>query len=422
MKWCVARYRIFFFWCAFSIGISPTYVNAQPLSPHLNHAESRETLPEIELSLEDLRLFVEVMQRIKGAYVDPVDDGALMRNAIKGMVEGLDSHSAYLAPKHMQQLREITLGKFAGIGVKVEIRKTFIEIIKPLPSSPASRVGIFPGDKITHLNGVPIKDLSPSSITENMRGSPGSKVALVLMRAGNKLPLHKTVTREIIHVRSVEHKYLEQGYGYIKINQFQRNTGNELVQSIAALEKKEVLQGLILDLRDNPGGVLQAAVDVADVFIRYGVIVSTKGRLVGSDLKFNANRVDLIQGLPLVVLINENSASASEIVAGALQDHHRAVIVGSQSYGKGSVQSILPLSSGYEPAGLKLTTARYYTPDGRSIQSKGIVPDIKVVVERQCKEAPCSDAQLLKAIGVVKSIDALSVAESTELLSEVDKP
>lgn len=417
MKWCVARYKSLLLLCVFSLGLLPIPLIAQSFFPSDSHVEAGEALPEVELSLDELRLFVEVMQRIKGAYVDPVDDGVLMKNAIKGMVDGLDPHSTYLSPQHLQALRESTLGKFAGIGVEVDVKEDAIHVIRPLPDTPASRAGILSGDKITHLEGVPIKQLSSRAVSEKMRGVPGTKVPLRLIRKGRSSPLRMTVVREIIHVRSVEHRHLEQGYGYIKINQFQRNTGQELEQSIIALNEKKSLKGLILDLRDNPGGVLQAAVDVADVFIKQGVIVSTQGRLVGSDLKFNANKKDLTKGLPLAVLINGHSASASEIVAGALQDHNRAVIVGRRSYGKGSVQSILPLFSSYEPAGLKLTTARYYTPDGRSIQSKGIVPDVRVVAEKKQKGQSFNDLQLIKALGVVKSLGTLPKADSLEVLS-----
>ncbi|WP_163831024.1 S41 family peptidase [Spartinivicinus ruber] len=331
------------------------------------------------LPLEELRTFAEVFDRIKVAYVENVDDKTLLENAIKGMLTGLDPHSAYLDPKDFEDLQINTTGEFGGLGIEVGMENGFVKVITPIDDTPAERAGIEAGDLIIKLDQKPVKGMSLNEAVDMMRGKPGEPITLTIVREGSSKPFDIVVKRDIIKVQSVKSKALDDGYGYIRITQFQIDSGSEVVSAIKKLGKanKGHLNGLILDLRNNPGGVLQAAVDVSDAFLKKGVIVYTKGRIPNSELRFKADEKDPSNGIPVVVLINSGSASASEIVAGALQDHKRAIIMGTDSFGKGSVQTVLPLNN---ERALKLTTALYYTPNGRSIQAQGIVPDI--VVER----------------------------------------
>ncbi|WP_120995046.1 S41 family peptidase [Stutzerimonas urumqiensis] len=334
--------------------------------------------PEIKapLPLDELRTFAEVMDRIKAAYVEPVDDKTLLENAIKGMLSNLDPHSAYLEPEAFADLQETTSGEFGGLGIEVGIEDGFIKVIAPIDDTPASRGGIEAGDLIVKIDGQPTKGLGMMEAVEQMRGKPGTQVTLTLVREGGK-PFDVELTRSNIKVESVKSQMLEPGYGYLRITQFQVHSGDEVEKALARLRKENdgKLKGLVLDLRNNPGGVLQSAVEVADHFLTDGLIVYTEGRIPNSELRFSADPADASEGVPLVVLINGGSASASEIVAGALQDHKRAVLMGTDSFGKGSVQTVLPLNN---DRALKLTTALYYTPDGRSIQAQGIEPDIRV--------------------------------------------
>ena len=330
------------------------------------------------LPLDELRAFTEVMQRIKTAYVEEVDDKTLLDNAIQGMLNGLDPHSAYLKPDDFKELEESTTGEFGGLGIEVGMEDGFIKVISPIDDTPASKAGIQSGDLIIKLDGVTVKGSTLMQSVEKMRGKAGTPIKLTIVREGQTKPLELTLNRAVIKVQSVRAKTLEEGYGYIRISQFQSDTGRELVDDLNVLKKDQKegkLKGLVLDLRNNPGGVLQAAVGVVDAFIKKGLIVYTEGRIPNSELRFNATSEDPSEGVPLVVLINGGSASASEIVAGALQDHKRAVLLGTESFGKGSVQTVLPLSVD-SAKGLKLTTALYYTPNGRSIQAEGIKPDI----------------------------------------------
>ena len=330
------------------------------------------------LPLEELRAFTEVMQRIKTAYVEEVDDKTLLDNAIQGMLNGLDPHSAYLKPDDFKELEESTTGEFGGLGIEVGMEDGFIKVISPIDDSPASKAGIQSGDLIIKLDDATVKGTTLMQSVEKMRGKAGTPIKLTIVREGQTKPIELTLNRAVIKVQSVRAKTLEEGYGYIRISQFQSDTGKELVDDLNSLKKDQKegkLKGLVLDLRNNPGGVLQAAVGVVDAFIKKGLIVYTEGRIPNSELRFNATPEDPSEGVPLVVLINGGSASASEIVAGALQDHKRAVLLGTESFGKGSVQTVLPLSVD-SAKGLKLTTALYYTPNGRSIQAEGIKPDI----------------------------------------------
>ena len=359
-------------------------------SPTLLAAEAVE-VPAVEavngkapLPLEELRTFAEVMDRIKAAYVEPVDDKTLLENAIKGMLGNLDPHSAYLEPEAFAELQESTSGEFGGLGIEVGTEDGFVKVVSPIDDTPASKAGIQPGDLIVKIDGQPTKGLSLMEAVDKMRGKAGSKINLTLVREGGK-PFDVELTRAVIKVKSVRSQLLEDGYGLIRISQFQVNTGEEVGKALAKLRKDngKKLRGLVLDLRNNPGGVLQAAVEVADHFLKKGLIVYTEGRIANSELRFNADPADASEGVPLVVLINGGSASASEIVAGALQDHKRGVLMGTDSFGKGSVQTVLPLNN---DRALKLTTALYFTPNGRSIQAQGIVPDIEVARAKLTRE------------------------------------
>jgi carboxyl-terminal processing protease len=329
-----------------------------------------ETLP-----YEDLRTFTEIFGRIKRDYVEPVTDKKLLEDAVRGMLSGLDPHSAYLVAEEYQELKEGTTGQFGGLGIEVTMENGFIKVVSPIDDTPAQKAGIKTGDLIIKLDDKPVKGMSLTDAVKMMRGEPGSKIILTVVREGEEAPLKLTLTRDVIKVKSVKSRMLEKGYGYVRISSFQSGTGDALKEALAALKKENgtPLKGLVLDLRNNPGGVLNAAVEVSDAFLKSGLIVYTEGRIENSEMRFNAAPDDLIDGAPIVVLINAGSASASEIVAGALQDQKRAVIMGEKSFGKGSVQTILPTSNG---AAVKLTTARYYTPSGRSIQAEGIEPDV----------------------------------------------
>jgi carboxyl-terminal processing protease len=338
---------------------------------------------EGKLPLDELRTFADVFNQIKQSYVEDVDDKKLLEDAIRGMLAGLDPHSTYLDAKSFDELQVNTTGEFGGLGLEVGLENGFIKVISPLDDTPAQKAGIEAGDVIIKINGQPVKGMSLNEAVDSMRGPRGSEIELTIMRESLRQPLDLKLKRDTIKVLSVRSRTLEPGYGYVRIAQFQANTGAEVRKAIEKLRKEnKTLKGLAIDLRNNPGGVLQAAVDVADAFVTDGLIVYTEGRLPNSKSQFRATSDDIAEKLPIVVLINGGSASASEIVAGALQDHKRAVIMGTDSFGKGSVQTVMPLS---ETSAIKLTTARYFTPNGRSIQAHGIAPD--VVVERAKIEA-----------------------------------
>lgn len=329
------------------------------------------------LPVDELRTFTEVFAKIKNDYVEAVDDKTLLENAIRGMLSGLDPHSTYLDPEGYKELQVGTTGRFGGLGIEVGMEDGFVKVISPIDDTPASKAGMKAGDLIVRLDDTPVKGLTLSDAVKIMRGKPGSDIILTVVRDGAEKPLKITITRDIIRVKSVKSRVLEEKFGYIRITSFQSKTGDSLVKELDKMqdELKSGITGLVLDLRNNPGGVLNAAVQVSDAFLRKGKIVYTEGRDSDSRLEFNATPDDVLNEAPIVVLVNGGSASASEIVAGALQDHKRAIIMGSKTFGKGSVQTILPMNSN---AALKLTTARYYTPSGRSIQAEGIVPDIKL--------------------------------------------
>ena len=333
------------------------------------------TEPEGQLPLDELRTFADVYNQIRIGYVEEIDDSTLLEYAIQGMLMGLDPHSVYLNKDDFTDLQDSTSGEFTGLGLEVGMEDGYITIISPIDGSPAAAANLQSGDVVLKLDGAPVQGMSLNEAIELMRGPKGSEIELSIGRAGESQPFNVTLVRDTIKVASVRGRLLEPGYGYIRIAQFQLGTGEDVGKQLRKLLEKGKLKGLVLDLRNNPGGVLSASVSVAGLFLDGGPVVYTEGRLPNSDMNFDAQSGDATDGAPIVVLINAGSASASEIVAGALQDRGRAVVMGSDSFGKGSVQTILPLS---ESRAVKLTTARYFTPEGRSIQAEGIVPDILV--------------------------------------------
>jgi carboxyl-terminal processing protease len=342
-----------------------------PLSALQSQAkEEMESLP-----LQQLRTFADIFGRIKANYVEPVEDEVLLENAIRGMVSGLDPHSNFLDADAYKELQVGTKGEFGGLGIEVGMEDGFVKVISPIDDTPAQRAGVRSGDLIVRLDDTPVKGLSLNEAVALMRGKPGTSLELTIVRKGEEKPLKITVVRDVIRVVSIKSRLLDKRFAYLRISQFQSNTTKDMLKSLDKLKRKMKgpLQGMVLDLRNNPGGVLNAAVSVSDAFLESGLIVYTEGRESDSQLRFEAAPDDVLDGAPIVVLVNEGSASASEIVAGALQDQNRAVIMGSRTFGKGSVQTIIPIT---DTAAVKLTTARYFTPSGRSIQAEGIEPDI----------------------------------------------
>ncbi len=337
-----------------------------------------ETAPEeAPLPLDEIRTLTEVFAKIKSDYVEQIDDKTLLENAVYGMLEKLDPHSSYLDAKAYSNLQEGATGEFGGLGIEVGMEDGFIKVIAPIDDTPAARAGIQAGDLIIKLDDRSVKGMTLSDAVVIMRGKPGSPITLTVIREKDEQPLVFTIIRDIIKVKSVKFETLEPGFGYLRISSFQTHTVDNLRVAINQLQEDNdnQLKGVVLDLRNNPGGILDAAIGVSDLFLNQGLIVYTEGRTKNSKFKFNARPNAKLPDLSLIVLVNAGSASASEIVAGAIQDHARGIIMGEQTFGKGSVQTILPMNGG---AALKLTTARYYTPNGRSIQASGITPDIVI--------------------------------------------
>ena len=334
---------------------------------------------DTQLTLDDLRTFTDVFSQIRRNYVEEVDDKTLLNAAIKGMLSDLDPHSSYLPADDYKQLDDSAHGRFSGIGVDVGIQGRKIVVRRVISPSPADRGGINPGDIITAIDGNPVRGRLLRDALDEIRGEPGSTVTLTILPSGPVGKERKVeLIREYVNIPAMSFQLLDQQYGYFRISFFHKNSATNLAESLESIKQDGiVLRGLIIDLRNNPGGVLQTAVEMADGFLEEGLIVTTKGRNATMQMEFRASAGEWLPGVPLIVLVNRGSASASEVLAGALQDHGRALIMGERTFGKGSVQSILPLRNG---AGIKLTTARYYTPSGRSIQAEGIRPDL--VVER----------------------------------------
>jgi carboxyl-terminal processing protease len=326
---------------------------------------------------EDLKVFTDVLGLLQKEYVEEKNPKDLIYGAINGMLETLDPHSAFLPPNAYKEMQEETRGRFEGLGIEISIKEGILTVVSPIEDTPAFRAGILAGDQILKIEGELTKNLTLMDSVKRLRGPKGTKVTITIMREGFKDPRDFTLVRDVIPIRSVRHELLEKKYGYIRISQFQDKTTSELDNHLKALEEesKGGLKGLILDLRNNPGGLLDQAVKVSDRFIESGLIVSIEGRKEDQKMKMYAHPQGTIPAYPMVVLINGGSASASEIVAGAIQDHGRGILLGTQTFGKGSVQTIFSLKDG---SGLRLTTARYFTPNGRSIQAKGITPDITV--------------------------------------------
>jgi carboxyl-terminal processing protease len=358
----------------------------------LNYSAVADKKADSTLPVEELRAFAEVFGKIKSDYVEPVEDKKLINEAINGMLSGLDPHSSYLDTDAFKDLQVGTQGEFGGLGIEVGMEDGFVKVVSPIEDTPAFIAGIKSGDLIIKLDDTPVKGMTINDAVKRMRGKPNTQITLTVMRKGQNKPLTFTITRAIIKIKSVKFKLLESGYGYVRVTQFQEHTGENLAKALDELYKqnKEPLKGLVLDLRNDPGGLLNGAVGISAAFLpESSLVVYTEGRTDDAKMKLTANKENYLRSpresdylknlpagvkdVPLVVLINGGSASASEIVAGALQDHKRAIILGTQSFGKGSVQTVLPLGNG---TAIKLTTARYFTPNGRSIQAKGITPDI----------------------------------------------
>jgi carboxyl-terminal processing protease len=359
----------------------------------LNYPAIADREPEA-LPIEDLRAFSEIFGKIKSDYVEPVEDKKLITEAINGMLTGLDPHSSYLDDEAFKELQVGTQGEFGGLGIEVGMEDGFVKVVSPIEDTPAFKAGVKSGDLVIKLDDTPVKGMTLNDAVKKMRGKPGTDIVLTIVRKGEGKPLTLTLTRAVIKIKSVKHKLVEPNYGYVRITQFQEHSGENLVSALKDLQtqnKGDPLSGLVLDLRNDPGGLLNTAVSVSGAFLKPNdLVVYTDGRTEDAKMRLTNSRENYLRPgesdylknlpvwtkkVPMVVLVNGGSASASEIVAGALQDHKRAVVLGTQTFGKGSVQTILPLNNG---TAIKLTTARYFTPNGRSIQAKGITPDIIV--------------------------------------------
>jgi carboxyl-terminal processing protease len=365
------------------------------------HAEDAPTQPTdanpktIErLPLKELRLFTQVFEQVRTGYIEELSDSQLFDRAIEGLLENLDPHSIYLNEEDYQELQEDTSGDYGGVGMEVTTNQGLILVVTPLDNSPAAEAGIKAGDYIVEIDGQSVSGIGLQKATELLRGEQGTMVSIGLLRGEQTEIKSLTLERKIIHINSVRSRILEEGYGYIRIAQFQSDSGNEFKSALDELQAEGPLKGLILDLRNNPGGLLPESIAIADALLDQGLIVYTEGRLPSANIEYQATSGDLLNGAPIVVIINGGSASASEIVAGALQDQGRATILGTRSFGKGSVQTLMPLGDG---RAIKLTTANYFTPSGRSIRGEGIEPDSLVEpTEEEADNSP--DIQLKAAI------------------------
>ena len=390
----------------------------------LNFSANADRTTQVPLPVEELRAYADVFNAIKQGYVEPVEDKKLIVDSISGMLSGLDPHSAYLDTEAFKDLQVGTQGEFGGLGIEVGMEDGFVKVISPIEDTPAFRAGVKAGDLIVKLDETPVKGMSLNDAVKRMRGKPDTDIVLTIMRKGEARPVVLTLKREIIKVQSVKSKLLEPGYAYLRVAQFQENTAAAVVQHLTKLTAEAPLMGLVLDLRNDPGGLLHGAVGVSAAFLPAGeLVVSTDGRTEDAKREYRATPEDYLRGtrddflrklpegakdMPMVVLVNAGSASASEIVAGALQDHKRAVVMGTQTFGKGSVQTILPLNNN---TAIKLTTARYYTPSGRSIQAKGIEPDIVVEESANGSSRRVREADLQGHLGNDKDPEAERAAK-----------
>jgi carboxyl-terminal processing protease len=353
--------------------LSATLFAQQPIADNSN-ADAMQI--EERLPLRELRVFTQVFEQIRRGYVEEVKDTELLENAIAGLLLELDPHSAYLNESDYDDLQESSTGEYSGLGLEVGAEDGMIKIISPIDDSPAAKSGIKAGDLIVEIDAVPVRGMALQKAIDKLRGEKGTSIDLTVLRDGQEMPIEFTIIRDTIQFSSVRSRVLEPGYGYVRVSQFQTSSGDDFKQELRDLKQHETpLKGVIIDLRNNPGGLVPASVEISDAVLDGGTVVYTEGRLPSSNSTYQATSGDILEGTPIVVLINGGSASASEIVAGALQDHRRAAIIGTQSFGKGSVQTVIPLGDG---RAVKLTTARYFTPNGRSIQAEGIVPDIIV--------------------------------------------
>jgi carboxyl-terminal processing protease len=368
--------RLFFIWLSLT-SICFSIWSSADAEPSLTEAEL--VADESRLPLHELRLFTQVFEQIRLGYVEEVSDTELLKNAIAGLLLELDPHSVYLDTERYTDLQESATGEYGGLGMEVGGENGLVKVISPIDDTPAAKAGIEAGDLIVEMNDTPVRGMGVQKAIDKLRGEKGTSIKLTVYREGQDGPLAFEVIRDIIKLSSVRSRFLQPGYGYIRVSQFQHSSGGDFIKNIETLKKESdgPIKGLVLDLRNNPGGLVPAAVEMAGALIDGGTVVYTEGRLPSANRSFEASAGDILEGVPVVVLINGGSASASEIVAGALQDHQRAAVIGTQSFGKGSVQTVIPLGDG---RAVKLTTARYFTPEGRSIQAEGIAPDM--VVER----------------------------------------
>lgn len=372
---------LFVIWLSLN-GVGLSLLSAADVEPVLVQALPSEAEPiasESRLPLRELRLFTQVFEQIRRGYVEEVSDSELLNNAIAGLLLELDPHSVYLDIERYSDLQENATGEYGGLGMEVGGDNGLIKVISPIDDTPAAKAGIEAGDLIVEMNEAPVRGMGVQKAIEKLRGEKGTSIKLTIYREGQDGPLEFDVVRDTIKLSSVRSRFIEPGYGYVRVSQFQQSSGADFIDTVETLKgsTEKPIKGLVLDLRNNPGGLVTAAVEMAGALIDGGTVVYTEGRLPSANRTFDAPTGDILADVPIVILINGGSASASEIVAGALQDHRRAAVIGTQSFGKGSVQTIIPLGDG---RAVKLTTARYFTPNGRSIQAEGIVPDM--VIER----------------------------------------
>ncbi|ADK85136.1 carboxyl-terminal protease [Desulfarculus baarsii DSM 2075] len=389
---------------------------AMLLAPYLPTPQSNAASDD---EYQQMRLLTEVLEEIKQKYVEEKTSKDLIQRAIKGMVDNLDPHSSYMSPEEFKDLQIETKGSFYGVGIEITSKDGVLTVVSPIEDTPAYKAGVKAGDRIIKIDGKLTKGMTTMDAVKSIRGAQGSKVVLTVMRDDAPQLIDIAITRDLIPLHSVRYNLLEDGYGYIRISNFQETTTRDLIEALQTLQsQKTPLRGLVLDLRNDPGGLLQEAVTAADQFLSGGVIVSTKGRNKNQDMVFNATPTVTAGDYPIIVLINQGSASASEILAGALQDHKRAMVVGSPSFGKGSVQTIIPLG---DNGALRLTTARYYTPNGRSIQAKGIEPDLVVPFdppEEEAKDKPAAKDQSIREKDLTGAIAAEGDAAKADKKSD----